>query len=363
MKLRTEFVLDILVLSPLHIGAGNVLQKDFDYVVHENWTLRIHEERALEVIASRGEAFAQLTQGVPLGEILGRELCPDSPLVRYALSGKPENTQEIRECIKDAFDRPYIPGSSLKGALRTVLLWKVWTTRKMSLSRVKLEQNARFAARPLEKEVFGPTPHSDLLRALRLRDSSPAEKDNLAVVNVVCLSRATRHGIPIALEAIKSGTRLEVEGYFDETAFKPWGEWQKGGFLPADKRAWLDWNYIGQAARERAKARIERDRKWAQEMGLNVKLLEMIYEKLQKEDRRGFPLQIGYGTGWLGTTLGPALLEDPGFPKIHGRFELGKKPRPRGQTPPQSFPASRRLARLKDGLYPLGWAWVVPKEV
>ncbi|MEN3009709.1 MAG: RAMP superfamily CRISPR-associated protein, partial [Candidatus Bipolaricaulaceae bacterium] len=165
MQLKTEFHLAIQVLTPLHIGTGQVLQADYDYVVREERTLRIHEERFVQWLAERGEAFARLTQGVPPGKILGDKI--PTELVRYALPGKPQGPKEIRECVKDAQDRPYLPGSSLKGALRTVLLWQAWKAQGLTLARVRLGPNGRSAARELEREIFGKTPQEDLLKALR----------------------------------------------------------------------------------------------------------------------------------------------------------------------------------------------------
>lgn len=370
MRLKTEFTLAIQVLTPLHIGTGHTLQEDYDYIVRDRQTLRLHEERFLAWIESRGEAFARLTQGVPPGQILGTNVSPTSELVRYAIPGVPEKTQEIRECLKDAYDRPYLPGSALKGALRTVLLWRAWNTQSLALARFRSSEHreaAKFAAQDLEKAVFGDTPHKSLLKALRLADSDPVPKEQLTLVNVRCVSRAARDGIPLALEAVKPNTMFKVEGHVDETAFRPW--WKsapKEGFLPEERRAWLVWEVLGQAAREKARKRLELDLRWAQKVGADPKPWNELLLQIQRAERgelQGFPLQIGFGTGWLGTTLGPALLSDPDFPRVYERFRLGVNPRTRRQTPLEDFPASRRLVRWNNRAMPLGWVWVLPKEV
>lgn len=363
MKLKTEFRLAIQVLTPLHIGTGRDLEEGFDYVVRGERTLRLHEERFVRWVAERGEAFARLTQGVPPGQILDAEIPRE--LVRYELPGVPQGPKEIRECVKDAYDRPYLPGSALKGALRTLLLDRAWKERRLALSRVRLDPEARFAARRLEQEVFGPTPHEDLLKALRLQDSAPAPMECLRLLNVRCVSPAARAGIPIALEALAPKTVLMVEGHIDETAFRPWGFQRKPGFLPEEKRAWLAWEALAAAARERAQRRLELDLDWAQKVGVKTEPWEQLLQQVRQAERgesRGFPLQIGFGTGWLGTTLGPVLLADPGFPEVHRRYKLGRVPRSSRQTPPERFPASRRLARLNALDLPLGWVWVLPKE-
>ncbi len=365
MATKLPFVLEVRVLTLLHIGTGKVLQEDFDYVVKGGQTLRIHEGQFVEWISSQGEAFARLTQGTPPGELLRAHLRPGSPLVRYSLPGAPENTREIRECRKDPLDQPYIPGSSLKGALRTVLLWQRWREERRSLARARLRDNPRFAAKDLEGEVFGKTPHQDVFRALCLRDSSPAPKERLVLANVRCRAPGARAGIPLALEAVQRDTTFVVEGYLDTTAFGPWGAWRRPGFLPSEKLGWLAWEYLAKAAREKALARLERDLRWAGSMGVEVAFWNDLRERIRRaevEKPLGFPLQIGFGTGWLGVTLGPALLEDPAFSEVHRRFRLGQRPRGGGQTPPERFPASRRLARADGAELPLGWVWVTLKE-
>lgn len=362
MPLKTRFRLAIQVLTPVHIGTGRVLIGDLDFVVRDGQTLRLHEGRLVEWFRLRGEDLAQLTQGVPPGQILGQHI--DRSLVRYALPGVPKNTQEIRECIKDAYDRPYLPASSLKGALRTVLLWQAWKELNLSLARIRVGDKAKFAAQELEKSVFGHSPHQDLLKALRLADSQFGATDKLILANVRCVSRAARDGIPLALEAIAPNTTFLVEGHLDETVFRPWGRWDKPGFLPEEKRGWLAWERIGQAARERACQRLERDLAWAKKVGIDPKPWSTLLDQVKNSKLRGFPLQIGFGTGWLGTTLGPALLADPAFPEIYRnpKNKLGFNPRTRRQTPLDHFPASRRLVRLNDTNLPLGWVWVMPKE-
>ncbi|MEM1878907.1 MAG: type III-A CRISPR-associated RAMP protein Csm5 [Desulfurococcaceae archaeon] len=369
MRLKTEFALAIQVLTPVHIGTGHVLEQDFDFVVHAGQTLRIHEERFVEWVATRGEAFARLSQGVPPGQLLEPVLSSRLDLFRYVLPGVPKGTREIRECLKDAQDRPYLPGSALKGALRTVLLWRVWREKGFRLADVRVERAPKFAAQPLERKAFGETPHEDLLRALRLADSLPASEGALTLANVRCVSRSAQEGIPLALEVIKPNTFFRMEGHIDETAFKPWGGWtvkrNKNPFLAEEKRAWLRWDGIAQAARDKAKKRLERDLAWANAAGLDPKPwndLLLWIRRAESGELKGFPLQIGFGTGWLGTTLGPALLEDPDFRRFYENYGLGKNPRTRRQTPLERFPASRRVVCYDTTCQPLGWIWVIPRE-
>jgi CRISPR type III-A-associated RAMP protein Csm5 len=247
-----------------------------------------------------------------------------------------------------------------------VLLWQRWKAKGLTLSRVRLRDTPRFAAKDVEGEEFGTTPHEDVFRALLLRDSSPVEREKLVLANVRSRAPGARAGIPLALEAVPAGITFTMEGYLDTTVFRPWGAWTKEGFLSPEKLRWLAWENLAQAARQKALARLDKDRNWAKSMGIDPAFWEDLEGKIRKADAEKtpeFPLQIGFGTGWLGVTLGPALLADPNFHVVHRRFRLGRRPRSQGQTPPERFPASRRLVRVDSTDLPLGWVWVVPKEV
>src|SRR5690606_18415556 len=111
----------------------------------------------------------------------------DSPLFRYVLQGTPRSSAEgaqVREQVKDAYDRPYLPGSSLKGALRTVLAWSIWRERKLQPDARQLQRRRAWAASSYEKAIFGRSPNHDLLRALQVSDSQPLDAAALMIANV-----------------------------------------------------------------------------------------------------------------------------------------------------------------------------------
>ena len=60
------------------------------------------------------------------------ELGADSPCVLYRLRGTPRG-EEVLAQTKNAWRQPHIPGSSLKGAIRTVLLWEAVRTGRVQV--------------------------------------------------------------------------------------------------------------------------------------------------------------------------------------------------------------------------------------
>ena len=151
----------IETLSPLHIGTGNTLRRGYDFDVHDGKTWVVNDETLAELLYGY-EGFESLVAGAPLRDLLSSDdFQADSVLFRYVMDGEPEaqsTNAEVREQIKDVWDRPYIPGSSLKGALRTALLYALYEVNNKSWSLDNLGRNAKYAAAPLERELLGQNP-------------------------------------------------------------------------------------------------------------------------------------------------------------------------------------------------------------
>ena len=194
------------VLTPVHIGSGQELYLNLDYVDKGGQPFVVDQSSTFEAIASGNAALDTVLQGTAnLGDLVqlaqayhGYPLPP--------LGGKVATVpQTLREHIKDAMLRPYVPGSSLKGAIRTALMAE-WLRRqdvqsyqrklpreipdrrdptKRSLS----ERRQGFAANDLLKHVFGANPNRDLLRALHVSDAGFQQADlklaDIRLLNIV----------------------------------------------------------------------------------------------------------------------------------------------------------------------------------
>ena len=99
--------------------------------------------------------------------------CPEDP-----------RETEIREAIKDVFSRPMIPGSSIKGAIRTTLLWDLIGDDNKEAQNDLKEQlqrrpNRNWAGQGIERRVLGKDPNHDLMRAVQVSDTAPISIDAL----------------------------------------------------------------------------------------------------------------------------------------------------------------------------------------
>ncbi|HHS96401.1 MAG TPA: type III-A CRISPR-associated RAMP protein Csm5, partial [Chloroflexi bacterium] len=183
------------LLTPLHIGTGQDLLHKYDFAVHGGRTWRLNEEALLEAQGVDDPALAERLAKIPPADLLQEpeDFRPGSPFFRYIARGVPRSVAEgaqVREQLKDVHDRPYLPGTSLKGALRTAIAWHAWGALGLQPRRARLKPNPRFAAQDYERTIFGKDPNHDLLRALHVEDSQPVGKDRLILLNVRVLHRS-----------------------------------------------------------------------------------------------------------------------------------------------------------------------------
>ena len=125
----TVYKVSLQTLSPVHIGDGNELRQGFDFMVRGNATYRLNEDailQAKENLVRPDRAGHYPTPGALLSEADYER----DGYFRYILRGAARSGKmdaRVKSFIKDVYDRPYIPGSSLKGALRTALAWTGWS--------------------------------------------------------------------------------------------------------------------------------------------------------------------------------------------------------------------------------------------
>jgi CRISPR-associated protein Csm5 len=363
-KLTRLYDVQLTLLSPLHIGTGRELQREYDYVTHGDKTWVINADSMLDAFVKPDGTFDSRIIGRPASELLKVEdYRVDSPSFRYVLEGRPRALGEgavLREQIKDVFDRPYIPGSSLKGALRTVLAWHAYQERKAGL-KVESLSNKSWAAQPTERTLFGRDPNHDLLRAIRVADSVALPANTLRICNAQVVTGSEKMGSPIELEAVKTDTTFRTTLSIDEFLRLPMAEAELGF---GDRWQWID--NLPAIARAWATQLLTQERKWYQERhydrvaGLYGQMLDLLANN--KLGSRRFFLQIGWGGGWNVKTIGIPLKKDAAaFEQLLGHNRLSPARFRRRANDP--FPKSRRVMVVNgQPVAPFGWCLVEMKE-
>ncbi|MBX5492554.1 MAG: type III-A CRISPR-associated RAMP protein Csm5 [Chloroflexi bacterium] len=342
------------VLSPLHIGAGGPpLLADYDFVAERGRVWVLDPQRALA-----GLSDEELAAGVDMR--LSRLLRPSqyAACARYVLPLRGEAPNQILPLVRDVHDRPYLPGSSLKGALRTALAWALiyYLAPPFQSQRDVAAGPPERAARPLERRLFGPDPNRDLLRALRVRDAQPVGD---AAVEATLLGLYGRRGRD--LTRIAEGTRWCVETLAVGARFEGELLVDRGllaqGQLPAPRidDTPLDLADTWYYAREFAKALVQHEQEFYCSGGLPR--IESFYAtlaaKLESAEWGETALPLGWGTGWFAKTVGLYLQGEDDFDRLVQRLGLARGGRP------EEFPASRRLVE-RGGVAeaPPGWIWL-----
>lgn len=367
-----KWIAHIELLSPLHIGTGTDLLEGVDWIQRDGYVYVADQDALLEAVFDRaGEegrsdaAIATAIAGMTLNDLVEagylteEDFAPGkkkSPLFRYRLRGMPAMNQ-VSEQIKDVYGQPYLPGSSLKGALRTVLAVGGATVQKLRFDR--LGRSRSWAAQPVERELFGRNPNYDLLRALQVSDSGPVSPDQLSLERVNIYPTAgqrtqygRQRGLDIDVETLRQGTALQmpikIEGYL-------FGDQAERELRFGKRKSWLlnlpKWGRTVAGQRMAAEVEFFQQRPDGRVVLGFYSRLAQTWEGL---DENEFLLQVGWGTGWLSKTFGELLQEDAqAFERLVKDYRLTME---RGRQAGDPFPRSRHLVRVGEHpAVPLGW--------
>jgi len=362
----TVYKLALQTLTPVHIGAGEELRLGFDFVIHNGRTWRLDVDAVLAAKWRQMGLDQSGSQRYPLpGELLSPQDFNNAALFRYIARGVPPSTKRdarLQACIKDPWDRPYIPGSSLKGALRTALAWTGWKEIRPRLNRSAIGNRRNWAGQPLERKLFGPDPNHDVLRALHVSDLHGELNPNqdMGVVIARVLTPGAMQS-PIGLETILSNRTLTGTLKIDDTLFQPWAE-NKLRF--GKRKHWLD--ELIPRVQAHSRARIERLTAWFEHVDGAEKIAHFyrqLYD-LQLPPNKAL-VQFGWGTGWDGKTFWTHLQENaPLLEKLIREFRLQpRRSKTAAPTRAQDFPTSRRVVTLGHGdtakpAAPFGWVMI-----
>ncbi len=169
-------------LTPVHIGSGAFLQNNVEFVEDKNedgdsdiyiidpvkvvdiigvhnidtWVTAIEKEESIKGLISR----------------LGKRATPESYSKRVLTNfAKLSPKTTLKECMHDGRGIAYIPGSSIKGAIRTAVLASLAMDKNNELSNKINLNNKQFACSNVESELFGKTPFENIFRFLQVGDA------------------------------------------------------------------------------------------------------------------------------------------------------------------------------------------------
>ncbi len=284
---------------------------------------------------------------------------------------KLEEGSVIRAFIKDPFDRPYFPASTLKGCLRTALAYALMCDddiKKQVASKIQQEMshpNRRISFKGYNEVLFAKTPQDDPLATLVIRDSQALRFDQttFALTQVSVRSAGIKDKqlrdkqTPLYTESVLPNIEvIEMPFYIDLFRLQRDENLKKA---PAAKRLLK----ILQNPEEFSEAlKCFSDALIEQEASFYTEYQEQTVANFLRERRRNsnsILLDVAFGTGWRAKTIGLAL--DPKLidevRKRVGGYNTPKPNKNMGSPGVALFPKSRKLvATHKNGNFlPMGW--------
>ena len=176
-------IVKIKTLTSVHIGSGEVLQIGSDFVkgkMGNNYVLAVvSPEKVLDLI---GEEHLQdwvvaIERKESTGNVVKR-FAPNAKVEDYAKRivlewSEAHERDTLKEHIHNGQGKPYIPGSSIKGAIRTAILASLAENVNDAERKIDVSANGKKKANAnkVEKELFGSDPNNDVFRFLQVGDA------------------------------------------------------------------------------------------------------------------------------------------------------------------------------------------------
>lgn len=148
-----RFDLKITVLSPLAINSGEELSVFSDYLVHDERVHYIDQEKFIQLLETHSKFAEDYEHQVSnnkeknvdqfLNKLFKKHSIPIASVVKNdSVEFSGENTLPLRTIIKTD-NKPYIPGSAIKGAIRNAILYYYLTVEDTKVFEVFLTNNKK----------------------------------------------------------------------------------------------------------------------------------------------------------------------------------------------------------------------------
>lgn len=173
--------IELRTLSPVHIGSGRFLINKNEYVFgKENSIGIVDDKKVFELIGEEHiqDWVASIEEGRGLIQFL--KSCGITATLQNISKRilqiscdkiRAKDLPNMKENIHNGQGFPYIPGSSIKGAIRSAVLNQLIREKRQKVDYSKLMKNRKPTAQYLEKEFFGNDANHDVFRFVRIGDA------------------------------------------------------------------------------------------------------------------------------------------------------------------------------------------------
>lgn len=395
------------VITPVHVGSGEKLSQ-VDVAIESNRCIVVNIESLLLRLQDNRQALNEFgDEGFNITQFLQKFKIAPKSVEKYSIHNKDRipfrDRFEIQEITKTGLGSPYVPGSSIKGAIRTVLLWHLFKEEPKRNTDTLLDRilglgvKRENADEELERYFFGHDPNHDFMRVLQVGDVEFRIPDlKLAESKVLTLTSEGSFGWKKmgkkSFASVKPGQATSIYCEVLEPGAASTGRMKVENFLLDNPLSAKELNFSGKKdlfdgladkCSQFARAFIDQENAFYESCNMKplVEFYTNLRERISQEGNGAFFLHLGWGSGWRATTGN--YLDDAVLLEFRKLFGLGKSicPKCGGNTrsdknrqgysfcytckqsfPTKTgkmfgvFPKTRKIA-FENGLprYPLGW--------
>ena len=246
-------------IGPIHIGSGKeISKKECLYVPQEKKIYIMDEKKMFSRIMAIGKQdrftryLMDSRQKNLMDFINDNQIRPEEykKWAAYVLDdtaaanvrnsrSKGGGSDNVHSFMKDAYGCPYIPGSSLKGALRTIIQsclvnddMKCFSDERKTIETAEFERRNNYLTAPeknISQKLFYTLDRpdakfynavNDCFSGIRISDSEPLSvKDLILCRKTDLLPDGTVNSISVKRECLRPGTKVTFSVEIDETMF------------------------------------------------------------------------------------------------------------------------------------------------
>lgn len=370
-------------LTPLHIGSGRTLQSNTEYlyfnesktvsIIDEHKVLKIIGEENIDIwvnIIEKGENLLDyLKQRSPSKNIV--PIQTHKRLLKLNGNSNPivGKSGIIREQLFSGNGQPILPGSSLKGAVRTaifnqaILKNPLFATRINDFKELGYNGKIKYKGGQLEKKYFGGDPNHDIFRLLRIGDTHFKQTECILAetLNEEGDTQKIKQSVQQHIECIPTNESALCSIQIPKDLFKEIEKRPSELSLMKGIDSVKSIPIIFTQINAHSKKHIEQEIKKYELLHLPpqansyVEILKQLLESYQSLSDKQCILRVGFGTGYLSMTGGWAEEHWKYIPNINYQKEmddLATTVRKTNEYNGMALPKSRKLVL---GGIPLGF--------
>lgn len=186
------------LITPVHIGNDNFLQNIFDFIIENDNIYLIDTQKVFEKIGYDEKQIQTLVAGVERGESL-KHIFPgritnledvSKRIIPITCNISEKGATTLKECLHDGRGIAYIPGSSIKGAIRSAIMGTL------------AQEQRGGKPKDCEKAVFGKDPYCDFMRFMQVSDAYFFENCEIATKSTSLNIQETKQLLDNTLEQL-----------------------------------------------------------------------------------------------------------------------------------------------------------------